>query len=352
VVLPLAGWPISKWQLSGAMAAGAEQSSTLSHEKRLSGGSGDKAWQGRVKASPLSPSTATYVTPDLLQPIQALDLLELGGTTTAAAEALCLSQPTVSRRVRRLVLDLGLDARHRNHHQGLRYGESACLHLLRRACQAHRLEAGAWRVGSCPWHQGVLQPLQLWVSVPGRFRHPSAWRTLVCAHAIDAAVVSGLDLQLALPALQNASSEVVDWEDCVLIPISRSPLGLLAPPDTRDSPERWSQVAVPAQQFAPGLASVVRQQQWQCLHAAKTCHDPPAWGLWLREHNRPALATPAWIKRLKPHIPAWGWHPWPHALSEQHWLLALRSVWNEQPALQVLLTQLRSAMACSHAEAE
>ncbi len=300
----------------------------------------------------MSTNSALYSTPELLQPIQLLDLLELGGTTTAAAEALNLSQPTVSRRTRHLARDLGLQSNPDQHERVLRYGGSSCLQLLRRACQAHRLEAGAWRVGSCPWHQGVLQPLQPWISVPGRFRHPSAWRELVAAHAIDAAVVSGLDLHLARPELQHAGSSVVDWKDCVLIPITRTPLGLLMPANTRGSPERWSQVAVPAQQFAPGLASVVRQQQWQCLHAARSCHEPHAWGLWLRQHNRPVLATPAWVQRLKPHLPSWSWQPWPHGSFEQHWLLALRTVWNEQPALEALLAQLRSALACSHATAE
>jgi hypothetical protein len=302
--------------------------------------------------TPLSPKPTTYRTPELLQPIQLLDLLELGGTSTVAAKALGLSQPTVSRRTQRLVRDLGLSTHPNHHERALRYGSSSCLQLLRRACQAHRLEAGAWRVGSCPWNQGLLQPLQPWNSVPGRFRHPRTWRDLVTAHAIDAAVVSGLDVQLSLPELQQADSDGIDWQGCMLLPISRSPLGLLMPPNTRGSPERWSQVAVPAQQFTPGLASLVRQQQWQCLHAAKSCHDPHTWGLWLRQHTQPVLVTPAWVERLKPHLPMWVWHPWPDKASEQHWLLVLRTIWNEQPALEALLVQMRSAMACSHAEAE
>ncbi len=107
-------------------------------------------------AKPLSPKPTAYRTPELLQPIQLLDLLELGGTTTAAAKALGLSQPTVSRRARHLVRDLDLKSNPDLHERALRYGGSSCLQLLRRACQAHRLEAGAWRVGSCPWHQGKV----------------------------------------------------------------------------------------------------------------------------------------------------------------------------------------------------
>jgi hypothetical protein len=299
----------------------------------------------------LSRSTAPYSTPRVLRPIELLDLLELSGTTTAVAEALGLSQPTVSRRTSHLVRDLGLRASADPPKPALRFGESSCLQHLRRACQAHRLEAGAWRLGSSPWQQSLLQPLQPWISVPGRFRHPEAWRSLVESHALDGAVVSGLDLQLALPEQPISGEHPVALGNCVLVPISRSPLGLLAPPSAAESPERWSQVAVPAQPLAPGLASLVRQQQWQCLHAAGSIHEPSAWGAWLRQNDKPAVASPAWAERLHPHLPEWLWQPWPQAESEQLWLLLLRSVWDAHPVLHTLLTHLRSATACD-ADAE
>ena len=290
----------------------------------------------------LNSTPETYNTPALLRSIQILDLLELGGTTNAAATALCLSQPTVSRRVQHLVLDLGLKASSDRCKKTLRYTDNLCLQHLRQACQSHRLQAGAWRVGSCPWHQSVVQPLQPWILVPSRFRHPTEWQELVVARAIDAAVVSGLDVQLALQEPLEANSHGLSWEDCLLFPITRSPLGLLSPPGSSNSPERWSSIALPPQQFAPGLASVVRQQQSQCLHADKSCHDPQAWALWLQQQNRPVLATPAWALTLHPHLPGWRWLPWSGDTSEHHWLLVLRSVWEAHPALQCLLLLLRT----------
>lgn len=294
----------------------------------------------------MSRSTAPYSTPRVLRPIELLDLLELSGTTTAVAEALGLSQPTVSRRTSHLVRDLGLRARTGLPRQTLRFADSSCLQHLRRACQAHRLEAGAWRIGSSPWQQSLLQPLQPWIAVPGRFRHPEAWRSLVASHALDGAVVSGLDLQLAMPEQPISGEHPVAWGNCLLVPISRSPLGLLTPPSAAESPERWGRVAVPAQPLAPGLASLVRQQQWQCLHAGASCHEPRAWGAWLRQNGRPAVASPAWAARLQSQLSGWHWQPWPQAASEQLWLLLLRSVWEAQPVLHTLLTQLRSAIAC------
>ncbi len=294
----------------------------------------------------MSRSTAPYRTPRVLRPIELLDLLELSGTTTAVAEALCVSQPTVSRRISHLVQDLGLRARTGLPKQALRFGDSSCLQHLRRACQAHRLEAGAWRIGSSPWQQSLLQPLQPWIEVPGRFRHPEAWRSLVASHALDGAVVSGLDLQLAMPEQPISGEHPVAWGNCLLVPISRSPLGLLTPPSAAESPERWGRVAVPAQPLAPGLDSLVRQQQWQCLHAVASCHEPRAWGAWLRQNGRPAVASPAWAARLQSQLSGWHWQPWPQAASEQLWLLLLRSVWEAQPVLHTLLTQLRSATAC------
>ena len=301
----------------------------------------------------MSPEPTAYRTPELLQPIQLLDFLELGGTSTVAAKALGLSQPTVSRRTRHLVRDLGLSTNTNRQERALRYDSSPCLQLLRQACQVHRLEAGAWRVGSCPWQQGQLQSLQPWSSLPGQFRHPRTWRELVAAHAIDAAVVSGLDFGLSIPELQHAGGDGIAWEGFLLVPICRAELGLLMPPNSRGSPKRWSHVAVPAQQFTPGLASLVRQQQWQCLHASKTCHDPNAWGLWLRQHTQPALATRAWVERLQPHLPMWVWQPWPEESSEQYWLLVLQTSWQEQqPLLEALLAQVRTAMAGRYAKPE
>jgi hypothetical protein len=280
----------------------------------------------------------------VLRPIELLDLLELGGTTAAAAMALGISQPSVSRRSRQLMQELGLPAAGAG---GLRFGESRCLQLLRRACQAHRLEAGAWRLGCSPWLEGVLQARQLWSGVPGRFRQPAAWRELVAGHALDGALLSGLDLQLLVPELPAGQRDGVAWQECLLLPIARVPLGLLLPPGLAGLPPRWSQVAVPPQAMAPGVAAQVRQRQWQCLHAPPSCQAAPAWGEWLRQQNTPTVASPAWARELRLHLSEWRWLPWPDEVDEQHWLMVLESIEQEHSGLGMLLSALTAALAHS-----
>lgn len=314
---------------------------SLSHEESPATDPWAEAWNRQAHHQPLTRPSTSYRTPSVLQPIELLDLLELGGTTAAAAAALGISQPSVSRRSRQLVLELGLAAQA----PGLRFGQSRCLELLRRACQAHRLEAGAWRLGTTPWLEAVLQEHRIGSVVPGRFRKPSAWLDLVACHALDGALLSELDLQLLLPELPSVGSEGVVWQGCRLLPIARAPLGLLLPPACTEPPARWGPVAVPPQPMAPGLAALVRQQQWQCLPAPQTCHDPPAWGLWLQQQNLPTVATPAWAQRLRPYLTHWYWHPWPGTRHEQQWLLVLETIWQEHSALQMGLSELKAALA-------
>lgn len=290
------------------------------------------------------PSTS-YRTPRVLRPIELLDLLELGGTTAAAARALGISQPSVSRRTRQLMQELGLPAPGVSQALGLRFGQSRCLQLLRRACQTHRLEAGAWRLGCSPWLEAALQQQQLCAGVPGRFRQPGAWRELVAGHALDGALLSGLDLQLLLPELADATGDGVAWQECVLLPITRVPLGLLLPPGLAGLPARWSQVAVPPQAMAPGVAAQVRQRQWQCLHAPPSCQAAPAWGEWLRQLNTPTAASPAWARELRRHLSDWRWQPWPDEVAEQQWLLVLESIEQEHSGLRMLLSALTAALA-------
>jgi len=201
-----------------------------------------------------------YRTPALLEPIQLLDYLEVCGTTSAVGQALGMSQPTVSRRARALEKDLGLQRRQQRRPQVLRYGETTCLRLLRQASQSHRLEAGIWRAGTSAWHQPVVEQLQPTQLVPPRFRHPLSWRQLVENHAIDGALISGLDLQLVEPQLFASSHGPIQWGACMAVPIADWPLGLVQPPSPGDQPPRWAPVAVPGQQTAPGLAALVRKQ--------------------------------------------------------------------------------------------
>ncbi len=291
----------------------------------------------------------SYSPPGVLQPIEVLDHLELSGSTTGAATSLKMSQPTVSRRSRILINDLALKPRPVKALQALRYGETPCLKLLRRASQWHRLEAGAWRLGASPWQLPVLRSMQGWAAVPLRFRHPLAWRELLQAHAIDGALISGLDLQLALPEAFETTSEpavapIRLWQDCLLHPLTPQRLGLLLPPDLAEPPPSWETVAVPLQQSAPGLASLVRQRQWLSLQAPRGCQEPMAWGQWLAQVQRPLLAPRVWAEALKPHLVGWHWWPWPDHEGDRLWLLGLGEVWQEHETLAGLPALLAAAI--------
>jgi len=69
---------------------------------------------------------ASYRTPNALSDVRVLDLIELSGSTVRAAPLLNMSQPSVSRRRRRLAAELGLVSTSQ-----LRQGDGACLRLLR-----------------------------------------------------------------------------------------------------------------------------------------------------------------------------------------------------------------------------
>ena len=83
----------------------------------------------------------TYRIPSCLRDLVMVDLLELTGSTTAAAQLLQMSQPSVSRRYRMLAQDLCLERQ--NHRPiGRRYGDTDWMALLRRGVNRHRLACG------------------------------------------------------------------------------------------------------------------------------------------------------------------------------------------------------------------
>ena len=299
-----------------------------------------------------------YRTPGVLEPIELLDLLELTGTTSAAAEALGLSQPTVSRRSRRLVQDLSLKSRKPMALQALRYSETSCLRLLRRASQHHRLDAGSWRVGGSPWQQQLLPPKRASGDPPTRFRHPRAWQELLRAHCLDGALLHGLDLRELLPAAPDGSAfevggrSALEWDDCLLMPIGFTALGLLLPPGEADAAQPWREVLVPAQQDAPGLASWVRQQQCRSLYAPRQCHRQEDWAALLQGRQKPLLCSVDWAERMRPLLIGWAWQPWGRGAVDQTWLMVLNRVWEQHPQMEPLAEQLVAMAAGFDATAD
>ena len=287
-----------------------------------------------------------YQTPGVLEPIELLDLLELTGTTSAAAAALGMSQPTVSRRSRRLIQELSLKSRKPKALQALRYSETSCLRLLRRASQNHRLEAGTWRLGGSPLQHQLLRSKRASGDLPLRFRHPRAWQELLRAHCLDGALVPGLDLRELLPTQADGAGAggsgggFTAWDDCLLMPVGSMPLGLLLPPGIAPALSTWSEVWVPPQQDAPGLASWVRQQQWRSVHAPRQCHRREDWAALLLNTPKPLLCSAGWAQRLMPLLGGWAWHPCPEGAEDQTWLLVLGWIWEQHPGLERLAQQL------------
>jgi hypothetical protein len=223
---------------------------------------------------------------------------------------------------------------------------------MRQAAQLHRLEAGLWRLGACPWIGTALQTIHTKQELPVRFRHPSAWLTLLRAHTVDLAVVSGLDLDLVLPDPLPSTEGIQAWEECVLLPIGQTSLGLLCPPAQTSLPARWGVVAVPSENMAPGIASRVRQDKWRCLYAPKNHQEPATWAGWLQGVEVAVAASPTWARELKHHLTDWQWQPWPKPLQQTLWLLALRTVWSDYEQLHALSERIRRSLQSCNSESE
>ena len=125
-----------------------------------------------------------YRVPPCLRDLVMIDLLEITGSTTATAQILALSQPTVSRRYRSLVRDLGLQ-RQRNGPVGQRFANAPWIPPIRRGVNHHRLSAGWLRLGSLhSLHaQWAELPWAQWVHLgPEQQLH---WRSLLQLELID-----------------------------------------------------------------------------------------------------------------------------------------------------------------------
>lgn len=130
----------------------------------------------------------SYRIPAVLRDLLIIDLMEITGSTTTTAKLLAMSQPSVSRRWRSVVRDLGLQ-RQRNGPVGQRYTNAPWIAGLRRGLNVHRLSAGFLRVGSC--HSLEAQVLQLpWAQwVPLGREQQVQWRSLMDLELLDAIVL-------------------------------------------------------------------------------------------------------------------------------------------------------------------
>lgn len=113
------------------------------------------------------PAPNGYGIPGSLRDLLMVDMLELTGTTTAAAAQLGISQSSVSRRYRALARDLDL-VHDPGAPIGLRYGNTVWMRKLREGINGHRLARGVLRVGvpMGVWSACRAQPQCQWVGLP------------------------------------------------------------------------------------------------------------------------------------------------------------------------------------------
>lgn len=227
---------------------------------------------------PLPRPSGAYRIPELLQDIRLLDLLELSGSTVQASRLLSLSQPTVSRRYRLLAQDFGLQQAPRQLKRCC-YGSTEAMRWLRLGCRAHRLAAGVARIGADLMHQPFLEGIDGLLPTPTRFRSIHAWATLVREGVLDAALVSGLEIQAAGPQL--------DWNGLQWLELGTLPICLVR------AANNWSSdgsgikslpVLTPLRAIAPGLHRFLRAQGLSIRTAGNSCITPEDWIERLRSH--------------------------------------------------------------------
>ena len=285
-------------------------------------------------------SSPPYIPPQLLRDLHLLDVLELTGTTHLAGQWLAVSQPTVSRRYRRLAADFGLKPAALGA-KACRFGTSVSLRQLRLGFRWHRFETGVVALASDPLHQGLLEGLPAQVPMPMRFRPAAQWRQLVQEAVVDGALVSSLELEAwaTRPAIEEQATG--GWGNDSRNPaVEQVHLGhwplALAGSGTSLQPE----VLVPASPLAPGLRSLlVSQGLALATTSGSGAHDPAAW---LRRLASCRLAAPVpellldrqqgdfgQLERLAARTP----------LREHLWLL-LPGYWRSIPVLQATVAAL------------
>lgn len=297
-------------------------------------------------AAPLLPrpdpsAAGLYRPPDLLRDLRLLDALELTGTTEQAGRWLAVSQPTVSRRCRRLAEDFGIHLEPRPTKR-CQLPSTLSLRQLRLSARWHRFEAGVLAMGSDPLHQGLLGDLDGLLPVPHRFRAGESWLELVRQGVIDAALVSSLELER--PEVGRDPAERSRWlepPEPDRLHLGHWPLRLaVCGSDGDGDGNSQARLLVPPAPLAPGLRNLLGGQGVMVTCPAAEVHDLAAWR---RRMARQGLAVPAPAALLDQETgPFAGLSPLPHPanLREHLWLL-LPSEWRSVPALRHTVNGLR-----------
>jgi hypothetical protein len=276
-----------------------------------------------------------YLPPQLLRDLHLLNVLELTGTTHLAGQWLAVSQPTVSRRYRRLAADFGLKPTRRGA-KVCRFGSSMSLRQLRHGLRWHRFEAGLVGLASDPLHQGLLEGLPSRLPMPMRFRPANQWGHLVREAVLDAALVSSLELEVTPSQLHPAGKRNGDgeWEGADPPPLDRVHLGQWPLSLALARASHHPMVLAPAAALAPGLLTLLENRGLPlATTAGADAHDPMAW---LARMASCGLAAPVPAHLLDQQLGPFGQlerlESYPR-LREHLWLL-LPGDWRRMPVLQ------------------
>lgn len=290
---------------------------------------------------------APYRPPQLLRDLHLLDVLELSGTTQRAGQWLSLSQPTVSRRYRRLAADFGLKPAGQGA-TACRFGSSVSLRQLRLGFRWHRFETGTIALAADPLHGGLLEGMAGLLPMPMRFRPAALWRQLVLEGVLDGALVSSLEregcplLPTAPASQQERGALGCDLPRRLMDTVERVPLGQWPLALATYGEHRAKAVLTPTFQLAPGLHSLLTGQSLPlATTSGAAAHDPAAWLARLASCQWaapvPALVLDRRQGAFGPLEPLDSEPP----LREHLWLL-LPGSWRSVPALQAAVEALQT----------
>ncbi len=278
---------------------------------------------------PATDAASGYRPPALLRDVLLLDLLELTGSTQEASRHLALSQPSVSRRYRRLAREFGLrrDLRLR---WGFRYGSNGSIRHLRLAARAHRIAAGQVVLGVDPWHRPLLEGVGGLLLPPPRFLPAADWSQLLREGVVDGALVPALELESGGrpgPGVQ-------------MVELGELPLALVAPLGGK---RRTALAPSPAQ--APGMARLLEAHGLTLQAAPRQAQDWSGW-LALLERGGPGLPVPGPLAAALHTFTSVPLEPLPATavLREKLWLLLAEDLVDRQLETRIL-SGLRQSQA-------
>jgi len=118
---------------------------------------------------PITTNKKPYRIPSALRDLVLVDMLELTGSTAAAAQLLNVSQSSVSRRYRRIATELGLERSRSDRAPGRRYGDADWMRLLRQGVNRHRIDCGVLRLGGPAKAEALISRWGRteWIGLPG-----------------------------------------------------------------------------------------------------------------------------------------------------------------------------------------